>query len=72
MLLFVNGLQVLPFTLNEVQHVVRYRQQSRKIKIPDAAILATARTAGADLLTQNVADFRGLDPNVRVLSIQDL
>lgn len=72
MLLFLKGLQVLPFTLSEAQHVVRYRQQSRKTKIPDAAILATARAAGADLLTQNTVDFRGLDPAVRVLSIQNL
>ncbi len=72
MLLFVRGLQVLPFTLAEAEYVVRYRQQSRKTKIPDAAILATARAAGADLLTQNLADFRGLDPAVRVLATQDL
>ena len=72
MLLFLRGLQVLPFTLIEAQHVVRYRQQSRKTKIPDAAILATARAAGADLLTQNLADFRGLDSAVRVLAIEEL
>jgi len=62
---------VLPFTEREAQYAIAYRKL-RKIKFPDAAILATARAAGADLLTQNLADFRGLDPAVRVLATQDL
>jgi len=62
---------VLPFTEIEAQHAIAYRKL-KKIKFPDAAILATARAAGADLLTQNLVDFQGRDPAVRVLSIQDL
>ncbi len=62
---------VLPFTEREAQYAITYRKL-RKIKFPDAAILTTARAAGADLLTQNLADFRGLDPAVRVLATQDL
>lgn len=63
--------QVLPFTEAEAQYAIAYRRL-KKIKFPDAAILATARAAGADLLTQNLADFRGLDPAVRVLAIAEL
>lgn len=70
--LLLRGIQTLPFTLVEAQHVVDYRRQWPKFKIPDAAILAAARAAGADLLTQNLADFQGRDPAVRVLAIQDL
>ena len=64
--------QVLPFTPAEAQYAIAYRKLPKKIKFPDAAILATACAAGADLLMQNTADFRGLDPAVRVLSIQEL
>ena len=62
---------VLPFTEREAPYAIAYRKL-KKIKFPDAAILATARAAGADLLTQNLADFRGLDPAVRVLAIEEL
>ena len=71
--LSLRGLEVRPFTLEEAQFMVSYRQHSqRRIKLPDAAILATARAAGADLLTKKLADFQGLDPRVRVLNLADL
>ena len=71
--LFLRSLEVRPFTLEEARFVVSYRQHpQRKIKLPDAAILATARAAGTNLLTENLADFQGLDPQVRVLSLTDL
>lgn len=69
LLQYLQDLTVLPFNEAEAQHAIAYRKLPKKIKFPDAAILATARAAGADLLTQNTADFRGLDPAVRVLSI---
>lgn len=71
LLQYLRDLTVLPFGVAEAQHAITYRKL-RKIKFPDAAILATARAAGADLLTQNTADFRGLDLAVRVLTIQEL
>ena len=67
----VSAMQVLPFTSEEAQYAIAYRKL-KKIKFPDAAILATARAAGADLLTQSTADFRGLDAAVRVLTIEEL
>ncbi len=71
MQLLLDSLEKVPFGAGEAQYAIAYRKL-RKIKFPDAAILATARAAGADLLTQNIADFRGLDPAVHVLTIQDL
>jgi predicted nucleic acid-binding protein len=47
-------------------HVVAYRK-IRKVKLPDAITLATARRLNADLITVNEQDFRGLDPLVRVV-----
>ena len=70
--LFLQGLTVLPFTMHEAQHIIAYRRAHPRMKFPDAAILATARAAGADLLTQNTDDFRGRDPAVRLLTIQEL
>lgn len=71
--LLLRGLEVRPFTMEEAKFAVRYRlHPRRKIKLPDAAILATARAAGADLLTENLADFQDLDPQVRVLNLAAL
>lgn len=39
----------------------------RKVKLPDAITLATARRLNAELITVNEQDFRGLDPLVRVV-----
>ena len=64
-------LTIMSFSAAQVPHAIRYRRQF-KTKFPDAAILATARAAGADLLTENTRDFAGRDPAVRVLSLTDL
>ncbi len=68
----VAATDVLPFTQVEAQFATTYRKARRKIPFADAAILATARAAGADLLTENLADFQNLDPQVRVLRLADL
>jgi predicted nucleic acid-binding protein len=39
-------------------------RKKRKIKLPDALILATARHLEAALLTRNLKDFKGLDEAV--------
>ncbi len=45
---------------------VEYRKK-RKIKLPDAFILATAKHLQADLLTSNVDDFKNIDDSVQVI-----
>ena len=71
MVQLLSGMEKVPFGEAEAYYAIGYRK-AFKIKLPDAAILATARAAGADLLTQNLADFRGRDAAVRVLSMQEL
>ena len=44
---------------------IRYRKK-KKIKLPDAFILATASYLSADLITSNTDDFKDLDENVNV------
>ena len=46
---------------------IGYRKK-KKIKLPDAFILATAKQVNADLLTSNIADFHYIDPNVNIIS----
>jgi predicted nucleic acid-binding protein len=47
--------------------VVDYRK-IKKIKIPDAIILATAHQLNADIITVNEQDFVGVDENVEVVN----
>ncbi|MBU1719788.1 MAG: PIN domain-containing protein, partial [Bacteroidetes bacterium] len=49
------------------QLVITYRRK-KKIKLPDAIVLATAHKMGADLFTANTKDFWGIDNNVKILS----
>ncbi|WP_310391185.1 PIN domain-containing protein [Hymenobacter sp.] len=67
----VAATDVVPVTADVAAYAIAYRKL-RKVALPDAVILATARAQGADLLTENTADFRGLDPLVRVWSLADL
>lgn len=47
--------------------VVSYRR-IRKMKVPDAIILATAGWLEADLITRNLQDFNHVDPTVDLIS----
>ena len=69
---YFQDLTILPFAEAEAHFVIAYRKARRKVPFADAAILATARAASADLLTENLSDFQGLDPQVRVLGLADL
>ena len=48
--------------------VIKYRQK-HKIKLPDAIIFSTAKYLGAELLTDNLNDFKGIDKSVVVKSV---
>lgn len=45
---------------------IEYRKQ-KKIKVPDAIILATARKLNAKLLTSNIDDFKNIDNKVDIV-----
>lgn len=49
----------LPISESIVQKVIEIRQ-SRRIKLPDAIIAATALVHGCILVTRNISDFAGL------------
>jgi predicted nucleic acid-binding protein len=67
------SLEIIEVTQSIADQVVIYRQQvSKKIKLPDAIILATARYLDAELMTDDWDDFQGIDKQVTVCSIDDL
>jgi predicted nucleic acid-binding protein len=52
--------------------IVYKKAKRRKIKLPDAIILATAHYLGADLLSDDWDDFINIDDTVRVRNVDDL
>lgn len=55
--------EIVQTDMDIARQVVAYKQ-IRKIKTPDALILATAKVLGAELVTMNEADFAGIDSDV--------
>ena len=53
---FLANFQCLPVTSAVAERAAENRRV-RRIKLPDAIILATAETAGRQLVTRNVRDF---------------
>lgn len=54
------------------QAIIYRKNKSKKIKLPDAIILATAKYINADLLTDDWDDFQNIDSTVIVKDIDDL
>ncbi len=53
------------------QVIVYKKSKSKKIKLPDAIILATAKYLGADLITDDWDDFINIDSQVVVKKLDD-
>ena len=53
------------------QAIIYRRNKTKKIKLPDAVILATAKNLNADLITDNFRDFQNVDLFVHVLNLDD-
>jgi predicted nucleic acid-binding protein len=62
---FLTNFQCLPVT-NAVAERAAENRRVRRIKLPDAIILATAEVAGRQLVTRNVRDFPAGMSGVRV------
>ncbi len=54
------------------QAIIYRKNKSKKIKLPDAIISASAKYASADLLTDDWDDFQNVDSTVAVKDIDDL
>jgi predicted nucleic acid-binding protein len=60
-------LQIIDLNQQIADIAIEYRQR-RKIKLPDALVLATAKHIQAVLLTSDVADFKNVDPSVKIVA----
>jgi hypothetical protein len=58
-------MEVVPIS-GEIAELTVNIRRSRRLKLPDAIILATARHLGCVLLTRNTKDFDPADPAVLV------
>jgi predicted nucleic acid-binding protein len=54
------------------QAIIYRKNKIKKIKLPDAVILATAKYLNADLLTENWKDFQMIDNSVSILNLDTL
>ena len=54
------------------QAIIYRKNKIKKIKLPDAIILATAKYLNADLLSDDWDDFQGIDNSVNVLKLDTL
>ena len=70
--IFAN-LQIVELDQTIADQAIHYRKNKiKKIKLPDAVILATAKYAGGELLTDDWDDFQNIDSSVVVKDLDDL
>jgi predicted nucleic acid-binding protein len=62
---FLTAFRCLPITAEVAERAFVARKQ-RRLKLPDAIILATAEAADRLLITRNTRDFPSDDPGVRI------
>jgi hypothetical protein len=54
------------------QSIIYRKNKIKKIKLPDAIVLATAQYLNASLITDDWDNFKGIDTNVDILGIEDV
>jgi predicted nucleic acid-binding protein len=66
------NLDIEDTTIAIAKQVIIYRRnKKKKIKLPDAIILATAKMLGADLVTDDWDDFINIDDQVVIRRIDE-
>ena len=70
---FFKILKIIDVTQEIADQAIIYRKnKTKKIKLPDAIILASAKHTNAELLTDDWDDFQNIDSTVIVKDIDDL
>ncbi len=62
----LNSVEIVNLNKEIADTAIDYRKQ-KKIKLPDALILATAKHIKADLLTSDISDFQNIDKSVKLV-----
>ncbi|TAD94799.1 MAG: type II toxin-antitoxin system VapC family toxin [Bacteroidetes bacterium] len=66
------NLEIIEINKKIAEQAIIYRKNKfKKIKLPDAIILATAKYLGAELVTDDWDDFLGIDNEVVIKKIDD-
>lgn len=66
-------IEIIDVDITIADYTIGYRKnKTKKIKLPDAIILATAKYLEADLISDDWDDFQGFDKNINILNIDDL
>lgn len=67
------NLEIIEINREIADQAILYRKNNtKKINLPNAIILASAKYANADLLTDDWDDFQNIDSTVNVKDIDDL
>lgn len=67
---FIRGSEIIPLDETVVAECILVRR-SKKIKLPDAILAATAIVLGLTIITRNETDFKGL-AGVKVINLHKL
>ncbi len=68
-----SNLELIEINLNIATQAIAYRKnKNKRIKLPDATLLATAKYLSADFITDDWDDFKGIDPSLNIVPIDDL
>lgn len=62
---FLNRFQLIPIT-DEIAERAVIERRSRKLKLPDSILIATAISRGGVLITRNIRDFPRNEKHVRI------
>jgi predicted nucleic acid-binding protein len=66
------ALEIISIDLELSNQAILYRKNKiKKIKLPDALVLASAKIVNADLLTNNHKDFVGIDNQLFIQKLDD-
>lgn len=62
----LNSIEIVNLDRAIADTAIEYRKK-KKIKLPDALILATAKLIKADLITSDISDFQNFDNSVKLV-----
>lgn len=62
-------IEIIETDILVANEVIRYRKL-KKIKLPDAIILGTAKSQECDILTDDWDDFLGIELNVEIIKLE--
>lgn len=70
---FFENVEIIDVNKEIADQTIIYRKdKTKKIKLADAIIIATAKIIEADLITDNIVDFQGIDASVSIVGIDYL